>query len=144
MFFPHSSFSYCYTLGSVQQAELCQLIPSAKGSNSDRSRMAGMPGVSLPQRPQSIVSSIRLTVQHTEHHLLPAQGSCREEITRQQGTVEKKRLSLAVEGAPGWKATSHKERRLFPERSKFIYNRSTRSQIHLCYSCTDLGEIKPG
>lgn len=58
-------------------------------------------------------------VQNTQRHLLPAQGSCAEELTRYQGTVEKKSLSLAVEGASGQKIARIKKRRHFPERSLF-------------------------
>lgn len=119
LFLSHSSFPYCYTLGSIQQQSCCQLIPLVKGSNSACPRMGSTPWVSLPQCPQSIISSIRLTVQHTDCHLLPAQGSHAEGITRHQGAVETKRLSLAVEGAPGWKLPPRKERRLFPQWSLF-------------------------
>lgn len=59
-------------------------------------------------------------VQNTQRHLLPAQGSCAEELTGHQGTVEKKSLSLAVEGAPGQKIARIKKEETF-SRKKQVY-----------------------
>lgn len=115
--FSHSSFSFSCTLACLQQAE--QIHPVL--------RMAGSSCVSPLPCPQSITRLPCLPPNGSAHSVSCA--PCTPGVTGHQGAGEQRRA-----GERGRGCRLGPSRRNFSERSKFIYNRSTQRQIHLC--CT--------
>lgn len=111
--FSHSSFPYCCTLACFQQAEqIHAVLRMAVVFHRCRAHRAS----SVFPITQWLGTLSVMCFLHARSNQTPA--SCGEK----EGSGKK----TGVQTTP--------KRRLFPERSKFIFNRSTQRQMYLCYT----------